>query len=370
MTGLVVSLDRGFPLVATAAGEFRAQHGIELVKKVALRAAVGDVVDLEWPAGQDIPLIRAIHPRRHTLVRRSLVESRHEGAGKHDEQVLAANIDIVFVVSALSNRPLDTAYLERQLVMAHESGAEVAIVLTKADLGKHRDEDVARARELAFTGPVITTSAATGEGLSQIAELLEGGRVGVLLGRSGVGKSTLVNEMLGAPLLETATVRAKDRAGRHTTVARRMVFLGGEVTKGTVAERRGSRQGTVTKGTVPFCQLSPLAHSSENASKKVDKTEPSPLSPQAAPSPRQPSPLSPPGALIDTPGLRSIGLYDAHVGLAAAFPDVTALAAQCRYRDCTHTGEPSCAVTAAVADGGLSPARLASYVTLAAEVNA
>jgi ribosome biogenesis GTPase len=315
MTGLVVSLDRGFPLVATATGEFRAQHGIELVKKVALRAAVGDVVDLEWPAGQDIPLIRAIHPRGHTLVRRSLVESRHEGAGKHDEQVLAANIDIVFVVSALSNRPLDTAYLERQLVMAHESGAEVAIVLTKADLGKHRDEDVAHACELAFTGPVITTSATTGEGLDQIAGLLEGGRVGVLLGRSGVGKSTLVNELLGAPLLETATVRAKDRAGRHTTVARRMVFLG------------GSRQ------------------------------EPSPA-------------CSHSGALIDTPGLRSIGLYDAHAGLAAAFPDVTALAAQCRYRDCTHTGEPSCAVAAAVAEGSLSASRLASYVALAAEVNA
>jgi ribosome biogenesis GTPase len=224
--GRVISLDRGFPLVRTAEGEFRAQHGIELVKTTDTRAVVGDVVDLEWPAGQDIPLIRTIHPRGHTLVRRSLVESRHEGAGKHDEQVLAANIDIVFVVCALSNRALDAAYLERQLVMAHESGAQVVVVLTKADLAKHRDEDIARVRALVFDSPVVVESAVTGEGLALIAEMLKDGGIGVLLGRSGVGKSTLINELLGAPLLETGAVRAKDRAGRHTTVARKMVFLG------------------------------------------------------------------------------------------------------------------------------------------------
>jgi ribosome biogenesis GTPase len=309
LSGRVVSLDRGYPLVRTADGEVRAQHSVDLVKNTETRAVVGDVVDLEWPSGQDVPLICAIHPRGHTLVRRSLVESRHEGAGKHVEQVLAANIDIVFVVCALSNRHLDAAYLERQLVMAHESGAVVAVVLTKADVARYRDEDVARVRALAFSSPVIVESAVTGEGLAAIAAMLEGGRTGVLLGRSGVGKSTLINELLGAPLLNTAAVRAKDRAGRHTTVARKMVFLD---------------EGDAT---------------------------------------------SRPGALIDTPGLRSIGLYGAHEGLAAAFPDVTALSAHCRYRDCTHTSEPACAVRAAVEEGSLPPARLVSYLTIAAEVN-
>jgi ribosome biogenesis GTPase len=301
-TGRVISLDRGYPLVKTEQGEMRAQHSIDLVKNADVRAAVGDVVDLEFPPGQDIPLITAIHPRGHVLSRKVLVESRHEGSGKHREQILAVNIDLVFVVTALSNRPLDTAYLERQLIMAHESGAEVVLVLTKADQAKHLDADVAAARALAFDSPVIVESAVTGEGLPLVVELLQGGRTGVLLGRSGVGKSTLINKLLGTPQLETAAVRTKDSAGRHTTVARKMVFL------------------------------------DDGA------------------------------ALIDTPGLRTVGLFDAHDGLRAAFPDVSGFAADCRYRDCTHTGEPDCAVVAAVADGRLSPERLASYIELAPEV--
>jgi ribosome biogenesis GTPase len=305
MTGRVISLDRGFPLVQTSEGEIRAQHSIELVKNVDRRAVVGDVVELEFPPGQDTPLISAIQPRGHTLVRRSLVESRHDGAGKYDEQILATNIDIVLVVCALSNRRVDIAYLERQLVMAHESGAEVAVILTKADLAKHLDEDVAAVCACALDSPIVVSSAVTGEGFSQVLELIEGGRVGVLLGRSGVGKSTLINELLGAPLLETGAVRRKDRAGRHITVARRMIFLG--------------REGT--------------------------------------------------SALIDTPGLRSIGLYDAQGGLAATFPDVMDCAAHCRYRDCTHTGEPGCAAVAAVEAGTLSRDRLLSYVAIAVEVN-
>jgi ribosome biogenesis GTPase len=298
----VISLDRGYPLVKTEQGELRVQHSIDLVKNAEVRAAVGDVVDLEFPPGQDTPLITAIHPRGHVLSRRVLVESRHEGSGKHKEQILAANIDFVFVVTALSSRPLDTAYLERQLIMAHDSGADVVLLLTKADQAKHLEADLAAARALAFGSPVIVESAVTGEGLPQIVELLQGGKTGVLLGRSGVGKSTLINELLGNPLLETGAVRAKDSAGRHTTVARKMIFL---------------EDGAV---------------------------------------------------LIDTPGLRTIGVFDAHHGLAAAFPDVSGIAATCRYRDCTHTGEPSCAVTAAVEAGTLSQDRLDSYIDLSSEV--
>jgi ribosome biogenesis GTPase len=301
-TGRVISLDRGYPLVKIGQDEVRAQHSIELVKNIDIRAVVGDVVDLEFPPTQDVPLITAIHPRGHVLSRRALVESRHEGSGKHKEQILAANIDIVFVVTALSNRPLDPAYLERQFIMAHESGADVALILTKSDQAKHLDSDVAAARALAFESPVIVESAVTGEGLPQIVELLKGGKTGVLLGRSGVGKSTLINELLGAPLLETAAVRAKDRAGRHTTVARKMVFL---------------NDGSV---------------------------------------------------LIDTPGLRTIGVYDAYDGLKATFPDVSGFAANCHYRNCTHTGEPDCAVNAAVEAGNLSRERLDSYVELFSEV--
>jgi ribosome biogenesis GTPase len=300
---MVVSLDRGYPLVRLDDGrEVRAQHSTSMVKNAGVRAAVGDRVELDFPPGQDTPLITRVLPRGNVLVRRALVESIHTGAGKFEEQVLAANVGVVLVVTALGKRHIDVDYLERQLVMAHQSGSEVAVLLTKADVAHHADEDVAIAAAAAPGCAVIPTRRDTGEGLDAIRALLHSSGPGVLLGRSGVGKSTLINELLGEAVLATGAVRERDRAGRHTTVARRMVFL-------------------------------------DDGS-----------------------------ALIDAPGLRSIGLYGAHEGLAATFPEIARAAAGCRYRDCTHDGEPGCAVQEAVAAGEIPARRLAAYVAIAQEV--
>jgi ribosome biogenesis GTPase len=289
------------PLVQTSAGEVRAQHSTDLLKNNALRAVIGDSVLLQISPGQDTPQIIEILPRKTVLARRSMVESIHEGSGKFLEQVLAANIDLVLIAAALGTKPLDPAYLERQLVVAHQSGAAVAVVLTKKDLAKHLDADVDVAKQCIKGAPLVVHTAQSGEGLELIRQLIGNG-VAALLGRSGVGKSTLVNELCGMPLLRCGKVRQKDHAGRHTTVARKLIYL--------------------------------------------------------------PSG----GAIIDAPGMRSLGLYAATDGLSATFPEIIAAAADCRYRDCTHQVEPGCNVLKAVEKGAISERRLSSYVAISAEV--
>lgn len=301
--GLVVSLDRGYPLVRTARGEERAQHAIELVKNSDVRAAVGDNVALYEEPGQDMLLITAIEPRSAILARREVIESIHEGAGKTKEQILAVNFDFVIVVQSLGKRALDVAYLERQLVMAYESNKETIVLLTKKDAARHLRDDRVAAQAAAPQSTVLCMSSLDhAEAFAELALRFSQDQVGVLLGRSGVGKSTLVNLLAQKQVQTVASVRAKDSAGRHTTVARRMVDL-----------------------------------------------------PDG-------------GAVIDTPGMRAIGVAGDKRGLERTFPEIAALATECHYRDCTHIHEPSCAARAAVETGSIAARRLESYCELAAEV--
>ncbi|MCL2806901.1 MAG: ribosome small subunit-dependent GTPase A [Coriobacteriia bacterium] len=298
--GIVVSLDRGYPLVRTQHGEERAQHSIALVKNTSSRAAVGDIVELSKEPGQDMLSITAIQPRASILARRELVESIHDGAGKTKEQILAANFDYVVVVQSLGKKRLELDYLERQLVMANESNVETLVLLTKKDTACCLDEDLAAAHTAAPGCKVLCMS--KHEPLDDVTSYFYSERLGVLVGRSGVGKSTLVNMLAKEDRQAVGSVRAKDSAGRHTTVARRLVDLPGG------------------------------------------------------------------GAVIDTPGMRAIGVLGAELGLARTFPELTAVSADCYYRNCTHTHEPGCAAIAAVEAGHINNRRLASYRTLASEV--
>jgi ribosome biogenesis GTPase / thiamine phosphate phosphatase len=215
---------RGVYVLATAEGEVEARITGRLRFDGDL-PAVGD-----WVAHAE-GLIHGVLPRRTAFVRRA--------AGNETvEQVLAANIDTVFLVMAFY-RDLNPRRLERYLALAWESGAEPAIVLTKLDLAEDADAAIAEVESVAIGVPVHPVSAVTGEGLDELEPYLAPGRTVVLLGSSGVGKSTLVNALLGEERQATKEIRAFDGRGRHTTTARELIGLPGG---GLVLDTPGMRE--------------------------------------------------------------------------------------------------------------------------------
>jgi ribosome biogenesis GTPase len=238
-------------------------------------------------------IIEAVLPRRTMF-------SRRAAGRREDEQPLAANIDLVFVVCGLDG-DFNVRRIERYLALAAESGTQAVIVLNKRDLCADLAARVSDARAVAAGAPVLTASTVTPEGIEELRGCLAPGRTVALLGSSGVGKSSIVNALTGEQRLRTSPVREQDSRGRHTTTHRELI------------------------------------------------------------------PLAEGGALIDTPGMREIQLWAGVESVDRAFDDISALAAGCRYRDCSHTAEDGCAVRRALDDGALDGARLAGYHKLRAE---
>ncbi len=265
--------------------------------------AVGDWVAVAPGAGTGSgpAVISAVLPRRSVFGRSNGDASRRDGARSVDEQVLAANVDVAFVVTGLDG-DFNLRRLERYLAVAWSGGTTPVILLNKADLAADPAGYRLAAEAVAPGVEVRPISALTGDGVADlVVDHLAPGRTAVVLGSSGAGKSTLVNMLLGREHLRTAAVREDDARGRHTTTHRELVRLPG-------------------------------------------------------------------GALlIDTPGIRSLGVAGAADGMDAAFADIAELAEGCRFRDCRHDGEPGCAVTAAVADGTLDPRRFQSHRKLERE---
>ena len=286
----VTRVDRGLyhltggngTFLAEVKGKFQAQ-----AISMAEYPAVGDYVKvdrLDDRAGHG--MIEAVLPRKSLF-------SRKVAGNRLDEQVVAANIDRVYVCMAL-NDDFNLRRLERYLTQAWSSGGDPAILLTKRDLCENLDEYLAQVESIAFGVPIYAVSALTGEGVEEWKASLNPGETGVLLGSSGVGKSTLTNFLLGEAHLVTQGLRNDDK-GRHTTTYRELVTL-------------------------------------ENGA-----------------------------FLIDTPGMRELQLLDDEEASGSVFAEIEALAAQCRFRDCGHTGEPGCAVKAALDRGDLDPQRWESY---------
>lgn len=247
--------------------------------------AVGDWVVLRSPAtgGQ---VIDDRLGRSTELVR--------QAAGRTSEgQVVAANVDVVFVVTS-PGADFNPRRLERYLTFAWEGGARPVLVLSKLDVCDDPDPYLDRLTSVGGGSTVIASAAVSGVGVDEIWAELGPGRTGAFVGSSGVGKSTLVNALLGREAQSTGELRRRVAKGRHVTTHRELF----------VSDR---------------------------------------------------------GLVVDTPGMRELGLWSESV-VSSGWDDVEQWAAACAFRDCAHSGEPGCAIHAALARGELDPSRWDSFL--------
>lgn len=199
-------------LVAEVTGKFRHQS-----QSRADFPSVGDWVAVKIRPGEHRASIHAILPRKSSF-------SRKVAGLETDEQILSANIDTVFLVSGLDG-DFNLRRIERYLTLAWESGVNPVLILNKADICPNIEERLSQVESVAFGLPVHTISAKEKQGLEVLSEYLGRGQTATFLGSSGVGKSTLINSLLGSELLKVREIREDDSRGRHTTTSRQLIIL-------------------------------------------------------------------------------------------------------------------------------------------------
>ena len=227
--------------------------------------------------------------------------SRAAAGPKVKEQIVAANVDTVFIIQSL-NKDFNMRRLERYLIAAWESGAVPVVILSKVDCSEYVADKMVTVYSTAPGVEVHTISCVTGEGIAEIRKYFVPGKTVAFLGSSGVGKSTLANTLVGEELLKTQEIREDDSRGRHTTTHRELLLL-----------------------------------------------------PEG-------------GLILDTPGMRSLSLWEADTGIGVLFGDVEELTKLCRFHDCKHQNEPGCSVREALDDGKLEMKRWESWLKLQKEL--
>jgi ribosome biogenesis GTPase len=255
---------------------------------------IGDWVAFRQAAPGGKAIIQTVLPRKTKL-------SRKVAGLKTEEQVVAANLDTVFLVMGLDG-DFNVRRVERLLTMTLEDGGFPVIVLNKEDISPNADRRKRDVETVAPGVPVLLVCALEQVGLEKLSSFLKEGQTVALVGSSGAGKSTIINRLLGREAMRTRRVRDKDDRGRHTTTHRQLFKLPGG------------------------------------------------------------------GLLIDNPGIRELQMWGTDEGLHGSFADIDTLAERCRFNDCSHQGEPGCAVRQAVDSGELSAQRLDNYHVLAREL--
>lgn len=280
--------------VITENGELRAEISGKFhfnAKTISDYPAVGDFVMLD--RNEDTGGNAIIH---HILTRKSAFIRKAAGTS-NDEQVVASNIDTVFICMSLNN-DFNLRRLERYLGIAWDSGAIPVVVLTKLDLCYNISEKLSELGTVAMGVDVIVTSSINEDDYLSFRKYINRGKTVAFIGSSGVGKSTIINRLIGENFIETKEIR-KDDKGRHTTTRRELFIL--------------------------------------------------------------PSG----GVVIDTPGMREIAIESAD--LSKTFSDILELSTKCKFKNCTHSNEPNCAVQEAINEGALSKDRFESYLKLKKE---
>lgn len=247
---------------------------------------VGDYVSLDI-LDSEKAVITEVLPRE-TIIKR-------KAASSDEEQIIATNVDLIFIVMGLDN-DFNLARLERYLLLVKQSGINAVVVLNKSDLSEDVEVLAEETRSLAGEVSVMVVSALTGFGMGELSEMMEGGKTAVLLGSSGAGKSTITNWLLGENLQEVSGVREDDSRGRHTTTSRQLF----ELPNG--------------------------------------------------------------GYLIDTPGMRELGVLDTDSeDEKMVFDKIENFASLCRFRDCDHEKSAGCAVLEALENGDITERELNNY---------
>jgi len=293
----ISAVDRGSYLIRNELGEIPAELAGKFYFQVESSVdlpCVGDWVTVQYHNDAAAAIIHGVFPRKTFLRRKSAGE-------KVDFQMIAANIDSAFIVQSC-HFDFNVRRMDRYLVMAADGGVEPIVVLTKTDLITHDEleQKLTAIRSSAITARVLALSNITGIGFDEFQQVLVSGRTYCLLGSSGVGKTTLINRLIGKDAFETKAVSGTGE-GIHTTARRQLILL---------------HQGSM---------------------------------------------------LIDTPGMRELGLLGVSDGVNQGFEDIVGLSANCRYANCSHTQEPDCAVLSAVSNGELSKDRYSSYMKLRKE---